>query len=142
ASSDARVREDKPLTPGFLFAVLLWVPAQRTHERLVQAGTEPNLAWQRATDAVMGTFCRRVAVPRRTSLVTQEIWTLQHWLARRNRRRVARLLTHPRFRAAWDFLALRSQVEPDLTPLVDWWRDAQGLEGDDLHAHVEAGDTP
>lgn len=141
ASSDARVREDKSLTPGFLFAVLLWSPAQRTHARLVQGGAEPNLAWQRATDAVMGTFCRRVAVPRRISLITQEIWTLQHWLTHRNRRRVSRLLTHPRFRAAWDFLALRARVEPSLEPLVDWWRDAQGLEDDALQAYVEAGNA-
>ncbi len=138
ASSDQRVREDKSLTPGFLFAVLLWAPASAVHDRLVGGGTEANLAWQRATDAVMSTFCRRVAVPRRFSLVTQEIWTLQHWMTRRNRRRVTRLLTHPRYRAAWDFLALRARVEPGLAPLVEWWQAAETLEGDALHSHVES----
>lgn len=138
ASSDERVAVGKPLTSGFLLAVLLWWDAQRIHAALVADGHEALLAWQRAADAVIGSFCRRIAVPRRISLVTQDIWSMQHWLTQRSRRRVIRLLAHPRFRAAWDFLVLRAVLEPELTDLVEWWRQAQALEGDALIAHIES----
>lgn len=138
AASDERVRAGKPLTSGFLLAVLLWPQAQAAHAILVDQGTEPNLAWQRAADATVGPFCRRVAVPRRISLVSQDIWTLQHWLTQRGKRRVQRVLAHPRFRAAWDFLQLRAEVDPGLAELVAWWRDAQGADDAGLSALVDS----
>jgi poly(A) polymerase len=116
--------------------VLLWPDVSRAHAALVDGGCEPMLAWQRAADAVLGPFCRRVAVPRRISLVSQDIWALQQWLPQRNRRRVTRVLAHPRFRAAWDFLVLRAQVEPELEELVDWWRQAQSLDDTSLVEHI------
>lgn len=134
--SDQRVAEGRPLTSGFLLAVLLWPSAQRTHATLVAKGTEANLAWQHAADAVVMPFCQRVAVPRRISLVSQEIWTLQGWLTQRTRRRVVRLLAHPRFRAAWDFLVLRTAVEPELAELVEWWRQTQSLDEASLEGHL------
>lgn len=137
ANSDERVMAGKPLTPGFLLAVLLWWEAAQIQARLAEDGQDPLLAWQRAADTVIGTFSRRVAVPRRIALVAQEIWTMQHWLGQRSRRRVIRLLAHPRFRAAWDFLLLRAAVDPGLVELAEWWRQAQALEGDALIAHIE-----
>jgi poly(A) polymerase len=137
-SSDTRIAEGKPLTPGFLLAVLLWPEAQRVHAALIAEGSDTVSAWQRATDAVVGPFCQRVAVPRRLSFVTQDIWTLQHWLAQRSRRRVARVLAHPRFRAAFDFLALRAVLEPQLQETFDWWRDAQTLDSEALDTHIES----
>ena len=50
------------------------------------------------------TSSRRIALPRRFSLPMQEIWLLQSRFAQRQRKRVFRLLAHPRFRAAFDFL--------------------------------------
>jgi len=142
--SDQRVAEGRPLTSGFMLAVLLWPFAQRTHAAMVAKGTEANLAWQHAADAVVMPFCQRVAVPRRISLVSQEIWTLQGWLTQRTRRRVVRLLAHPRFRAAWDFLVLRASVEPALSELVDWWRQTQSLDEASLEGHLGQvpGDGP
>lgn len=135
--SDQRVAEGRPLTSGFMLAVLLWPSARRTHAALVAQGTEANLAWQHAADAVVMPFCQRVAVPRRISLVSQEIWTLQGWLGQRTRRRVVRLLAHPRFRAAWDFLVLRATVEPELAELVEWWRQTQSLDDSALDTHLD-----
>lgn len=140
ASSDQRVRDGKPLTSGFLLAVVLWPVASRVQQAQTEAGCEPNLAWQRAADEVVAKFCRRVAVPRRISLNTQEIWTLQHWLPQRNRRRVLRVLAHPRFRAAYDFLLLRAAAsgDPHLQALAEWWAQAQELHGDALGDHIQA----
>jgi poly(A) polymerase len=41
---------------------------------------------------------------------------------------VLRLLSHPRFRAAYDFLLLRSSESPALTELAEWWTSAQTLD--------------
>ena len=54
----------------------------------------------------------------------------------RRRKRVFRLLSHPRFRAAYDFLELRQQAEPELADEVAFWRDAQELSGDQLSARL------
>lgn len=138
ADADARVADGKTLTTGFILAVLLWQPATALHQQLVAAGGEPNQAWLEVGDQVVAPFCWRVAVPRRITLGTLEIWTMQHWLIQRQRRRVVRLLGHPRFRAAFDFLALRAAVEPELAPLVQWWEEAQALEPAQLREHVQA----
>jgi poly(A) polymerase len=73
----------------------------------------------------------------------QEIWWLQSRFTTRQRKRVFRLLAHPRFRAAFDFLELRASVVEELRPEYQWWREAQGLGPDDLaeqlaHAAPEA----
>jgi hypothetical protein len=36
-------------------------------------------------------------------------------------RTAAQLMSHPAFRAAYDFFVLRAQFEPQLQPWVVWW---------------------
>jgi len=36
-----------------------------------------------------------------------------------------RLLGHPRFRAAYDFLVVRGEADPALAELAQWWEQAQ-----------------
>lgn len=138
ADADQRLAQGKTLTTGFILAVLLWQPATQLHQQLVAAGEEPSQAWLQVGERVIVPFCRRVAVPRRITLGTLEIWTMQHWLVQRQRRRVVRLLGHPRFRAAFDFLSLRAGVEPELAPLAQWWQQAQTLEPAQLREQVQA----
>ncbi|MCB1758033.1 MAG: polynucleotide adenylyltransferase PcnB, partial [Gammaproteobacteria bacterium] len=70
------------------------------------------------------------------SIPMQEIWMLQSRFPERRRKRVFRLLSHPRFRAAYDFLELRLEAEPELAGEFAFWRDAQELSGDQLSAHL------
>ena len=137
-NSDDRVRAGKTLTPGFLLAALYWQGAKREWQQRVEDGDEPMLAWQETADSILVPVSRRTAVPRRITLGTQEIWTLQHRLAQSGRRRVLRLLSHPRFRAAYDFLLLRGEVESETRELAGWWQRAVALEGDDLSVHIDA----
>jgi poly(A) polymerase len=55
----------------------------------------------------------------------QEIWLLQPRFSQRQRRRVFRLLSHPRFRAAFDFLVLRLSASDEHAGDVEFWREAQ-----------------
>ena len=78
------------------------------------------------------------AGPRRFSLPMQEIWLLQSRFSQRQRKRVFRLLTHPRFRAAFDFLVLRQFASNEHAEDVAFWREAQSQSADELAAHLEA----
>ncbi len=101
-------------------------------ESLVAQGTDPLVAWTSASDRIMAEQAQRVAIPRRFSGSIEEIWILQPRFEQRIKKRVFRLLAHPRFRAAYDFLMLRSSESPALTELADWWTAAQQMDHQDL----------
>ncbi|MEO8160651.1 MAG: polynucleotide adenylyltransferase PcnB, partial [Arenimonas sp.] len=124
-NTDERVARDQPVTPAFLFAALLWPAYCREIAVLQKSGVDPAIAQQRAADRVTLHQAERIALPRRFSLPMQEIWLLQPRFTQRLRKRVSRLLAHPRFRAAYDFLELRSRANPEIAADVDFWREAQ-----------------
>lgn len=135
-STDARVAADEPVSPAFLFALLLWPAFCRTWMLLQSQGVHPVEAQQRAADKVTLQQVQIIALPRRFSLPMQEIWLLQPRFSQR--KRVSRWLSHPRFRAAYDFLLLRQHASADHADDIAFWREAQGLDGDaDGHASAE-----
>jgi poly(A) polymerase len=109
-NTDERIAADKPVTPTFLFAVLLWSAVLRElNER--QAGPAPELALlMQACDTVLRAQQSRVAIPRRFAMPMRELLMLQPRFNRRSGVKSLSLLQHPRFRAAYDFLLLRAQV--------------------------------
>jgi poly(A) polymerase len=124
-NTDARIAADKPVTPAFLFAALLWPAYCRELAVLQKAGVDAGVAQQRAADRVTLHQAERIALPRRFSQPMQEIWLLQPRFTQRVRKRVFRLLAHPRFRAAFDFLELRMHGNPEIAEDVAFWREAQ-----------------
>ena len=128
-NTDVRVREGKPVTPAFLFAVLLWEPVRLLSERLIAAGEMPMSAVLQAADEVLKAQVQRVAIPRRFSIAMREIWSMQHRFEQRTGKRPYRLVTHPRFRAAYDFMLLRAEAGEIDQELGDWWTRFQ--EADD-----------
>lgn len=124
-NTDARVAEGQPVSPAFLYAVLLWPAYCRALAQLQAQGVHAVEAQQRAADRVTVQQVARVALPRRFSAPMQEIWLLQPRFTLRQRKRVFRLLSHPRFRAAFDFLELRQVASSLHTEDVAFWRDAQ-----------------
>ena len=136
-NTDRRVRDDKPVTPAFLFAALLWPAYCRELAVLQKGGTDPLVAQQRAADRVTLHQAHRIALPRRFSMPMQEIWLLQPRFAQRQRKRVFRLLSHPRFRAAFDFLELRAGSAPELADDIAFWREAQREAPEQLAERLE-----
>jgi len=128
-NTDARVREGKSVTPFFLFAVLLWEPVRRRAQQLQEEeGLDPFPAIEQASYEVVTAEVGRVALPKRFSLPMREIWMLQHRFEQRGGRRPFRLLQHPRFRAAFDFLALRAQSGEVDPALAEWWERFQAVD--------------
>ena len=136
AGTDARVAEGRPVTPAFLFAVLLWGEVDTLAAKLREEGASQPLAWLRAAHRVMAEQARRVAIPRRFAYAIEEIWALQPRFAERSRKRVFRLMAHPRFRAAYDFLLLRAGESEELRESGNWWTQAQALSPDELSASL------
>jgi len=128
ANTDARIAEDKPVTPAFLFAALLWEPVQQAAAQLQSQEMGEIQALQVASEMVVARQIRRTALPKRFSVPMREIWALQPRLRQRSGKRSLRLLAHPRFRAAYDFLLLRASAGEDLQELCDWWTELQGAE--------------
>ena len=124
-STDQRVAREEPVSPAFLFAVLLWPAYCRTLMALQAQGLHAAEAERRAADRVTLHQLERVALPRRFSLPMQEIWLMQARFSQRQRKRVLRTLAHPRFRAAFDFLVLRRAASPAHEEDIAFWQEAQ-----------------
>jgi len=138
ASTDARIAADKPVTPTFLFAILLWGAVLRElNER--QAGPSPDLTQlMQACDTVLRAQQSRVAIPRRYGVPMRELLMLQPRFSRRSGVKALSLLQHPRFRAAYDFLLLRAQAGVADPELAQWWTDVQLLPQEERVALVQS----
>ena len=128
-NTDRRVREEKPVTPAFLFAVLLWEPVRRHFSDLLATDFAPRDAMELAATEASARQQPLVAIPKRFALPMREIWSLQPRLEQREGKRPYRLLTHPRFRAAYDFLLLRAEAGEVESELADWWTRFQEANG-------------
>ncbi|HET9694856.1 MAG TPA: polynucleotide adenylyltransferase PcnB, partial [Steroidobacteraceae bacterium] len=147
--TDDRVRADKSVTPTFLFAVLLWPALLRAIRAPDGPLPEDPQQLLDACDKVIGRQLKRIAVPKRFSLPMRELIMLQARFERRAGRRALRLLEHPRFRAAYDFLLLRAESGEVDRELADWWTEIQERPASDRLEMVEgrpeaerAGEAP
>ncbi|WP_366518288.1 polynucleotide adenylyltransferase PcnB [Natronospira proteinivora] len=128
ANTDRRVSQDKPVTPAFLLAAFLWGAVVHHADRFEADGNSPAESLQMATSIVFDAQQARVAIPRRFSMVMRDIIHMQRRLPKRRGKRALRLLSHPRFRAAYDFLVLRAEAGDAPKELADFWTEVQTLE--------------
>jgi poly(A) polymerase len=128
-NTDHRIAIDKPVTPAFLLAAILWHPVRERAEELHAQGMQEYQALEQAADEVMAKQVQRTAIPRRFSVVTRQIWTMQPRFNHTHGRRARSLMKERRFRAAYDFLLLRAEEDENLKSLCDHWTEAQkGVE--------------
>ncbi|MGE5468339.1 MAG: polynucleotide adenylyltransferase PcnB [Ignavibacteria bacterium] len=121
ASTDARVRADKPTSPGFLFATLLWHEVLANWEERKKAKELPVPALYAAMDEVLDQQAEKLAITRRVAGDIKEIWLLQPRFDKRSGKSPLRMIEQPRFRAAYDFLLLRAESGEVPQELADWW---------------------
>ena len=137
-NTDERIHQDKRVTPAFLFAALLWPAVCETQTNLESSGRPRAQARQQAIGTVIASQIKRIAIPRRFTLPMREIWDLQGRFFRRGGQQPQRLLTHPRFRAAYDFILLREQSGEDLDGLGEWWTRFQEVDADEQETMIKA----
>jgi poly(A) polymerase len=136
--TDERVHADKSVTPTFLFAVLMWPAIRQALARVSGEGEIDVQQLLAVCEQVTARQQARIAVPKRFTLPLREMVGLQPRFERREGRRALRLLDHPRFRAAYDFLLLRAAAGEVDSELAQWWTDIQPMNAEERIAQVEA----
>ena len=129
-NTDERIRNNKGVSPGFLFATLLWHEVLAQWEKLKAAGELKIPALYQAMDQVLDVQAEKLAITRRIAGDIKDIWALQPRFDQRTGKRPYALLEQPRFRAGYDFLLLRAQAGEIDSELADWWTRFQNVEGE------------
>lgn len=146
ANTDKRINNDQRVTPAFLFAAMLWYPLQKYIAQInTNNSLSPQDAFFAALNEVMPEQQRSIAIPKRFQGVMKDIWILQDKLARREGKKAFKTFEHPKFRAGYDFLLLRSEIESDNTQLAElakWWTDFQDVSDDAKVQMVRAIKSP
>lgn len=127
-NTDKRVAEGKFITSYFLFATLLWEPVRVQSAALMAEGQNSLMAIQEAASRVIAKQSKRIAIPRRIGMPMREVWLLQPRFENPTGARPFRLLVHPRFRAAYDFLLLRAGTGEGNPALAEWWTRFQAAD--------------
>ena len=129
-NSDTRFAEGKSLTPYFLLAALLWEPLQLAVRKRMDDGENETIAYQNAANDVLTEQIRITAMPRHITQSMRDVWFLQSKFTRTVGVRPYRLLEQPKFRAAYDFLQLRTETGGADPALFDWWTRFQFADED------------
>ena len=132
-NTDRRVHEDKPISPGFLFATLLWHEVLARWQTLLASennGLTRIPALFQAMDDVLDVQAGKLAITRRVAGDIKDIWALQPRFDQRSGKRPYSVLEQPRFKAAYDFLLLRAESGEVATELAKWWGDFMNNDGE------------
>jgi len=121
ARTDERVLSGKSVSPGFLFATLLWHDVLVKWNARTARGEHRIPALNAAIDDTLDAQTEKLSVQRRFVSDMRDIWGLQPRFERRAGRSAYRLLEHLRFRAGYDFLLLRAAADEVPAELADWW---------------------
>lgn len=142
-NTDARIAEDLPVTPTFLFAVLLWGPIRELAQAKMADGFSEFAALNEAGDEIIADQQAYVSIPRRFFIPMREMLAMQPRFQNKQGKRASRLLGHPRFRAAYDFMLLRAQAGEVNAELAQWWTEIQTKNPEQQgQAMASGGDKP
>ncbi len=120
-NSDNRIAEGKTITAYFLLAAFLWEPVRLLASKKMKQGEVEFVAYQDAASEIIASQIRSTALPRHISMAMREVWNLQPKFNARIGSKPSRLIGHPRFRAGYDFLLLRSETGGADPELAEWW---------------------
>jgi len=128
-NTDQRVVDGKPITPMFLFGVFLWPAVQARALELSNGsgGLSEAQALMAATTDVSRRQSERITLPRRFAFPMREMLQLQPRFSKRRGRRAMNLLSHRRFRAAYDLMLLRASAGEVEQECVDFWTEVQSM---------------
>ncbi len=125
-NSDERVAEGKSVTPMFLLGVFLWLPIKKLAAiTRVEEKMSESQALSLAAYEIVSQQQRRISIPKRFTVPMREMLALQPRFDNRRGKRGMNLLDHKRFRAAYDFMLLRSEVGEVPGEIAKFWTDVQ-----------------
>jgi poly(A) polymerase len=130
-ATDERLAEGKPVSPAFLLAALLWGQVERNLRKFEAQGQPPMPALHSAMHEALDVQRDSLAIPKRFDATMKELWLMQPRFLQRGGQRPFRLLEHPRFRAAYDFFALRAASANAPQEAAQWWERFQHAGADE-----------
>ncbi len=141
-NTDSRVNTGQPVSPGFIFAVLLW-PVVLEEANQIQSDRQRMIpALVTVGETVMKRQVRHISIPRRFSQMARDIWSSQPRFHRTQGKQAQRLAEFPVFRAAYDFMCIQAMVGLFPNDLSRWWTDYQAEQGDQQLAQPEKTSRP
>lgn len=131
-NSDKRVAAGKSVTPMFLLGVFLWMPVKKVAaiRRQEEKMSEPQ-SLSLASYEIVSQQQRRISIPKRFTIPMREMLSLQPRFQSVKGKRAMKLLEHKRFRAAYDFMLLQSEVGQFDPDLAKFWTDVQTQSADE-----------
>ncbi len=143
-STDNRVAADQRINPAFMFAAMLWYPLEtRAEEISIESGLSYNDAFMVAANDILDEQVKSIAIPKRFTAVIRDVWQLQMRMTKRTGNRAYKMLEQAKFRAAFDFLEMRGEVEGgQLKELALWWNEFQRADREKQFGMVQASGKP
>jgi len=121
-----RIKNGRPVTPAFLFAVFLWEAQNKRFKELSEKKKSRILKMTQASEDVINKQTKQVLMPRWLIARVKDIWLMQYQLENCSLKKSKKLIRHPRFRMAYDFLVLRSEsINPELLDRAKYWTQLQ-----------------
>ena len=120
-NTDFRIKNQKTVNPGFLLATFLWQDVLELWKKNKKNYPHPSLSLDKAIEDTFKKQTRIFPIQKRFSITMSEIWRLQPRFNNTSSKKIYRLLSHPRFRASYDFLLLRCQVLEVPKSVGSWW---------------------
>ena len=125
-NTSKRIKNGKPVTPAFLFAVFLWDAQNKRFNELNKKKNSRIFSMTQASEDVISKQTKQVLMPRWLSSRVKDIWLMQYHLENCGLKKAKELIKHPRFRMAYDFLVLRSEsINPELSDRAQYWTQLQ-----------------
>jgi len=125
-NTSERIKNNKSVTPVFLFAVFLWDAQNKRFKQLSKKKKSRFVAMNQAAEDVVKKQVEQVMMPKWLSARVRDTWMMQHRLETCHSKKEKEMIAHPRFRMAYDFLILRSEsINPELKERADRWTQLQ-----------------
>ena len=121
--TDRRVGEGKPVAPSFLLACVLWADVRDGWNRRLEQRQHSHPALMDAIDEVFHARIGDVSGGGKLAGDMREIWVMQPRFEKRVGSTPFGMVDQPRFRAAFDFMRLRSDIGEVEEVLADWWQE-------------------
>src|SRR6266850_3492333 len=96
-ATDERIEKEKPVSPAFLLAALLWGRVEKSLRKYEDKGQPTVPALHAAMHEALDMQRESLAIPRRFDATMKELWLMQPRFLQRGGQRPYRLLEHPRF---------------------------------------------
>ncbi|MCX7545544.1 polynucleotide adenylyltransferase PcnB [Marinicella gelatinilytica] len=126
-NTDERLKNGLSVTPVFLTACILWPSCVHLYELYRGQGRSPHDALHQAAGQVLSQQQKHLMIPRAIQNGVRQMWILQLRFKKMFGKGIYSTLHHPRFRAGYDFLLLRHQVDNHLNKEADFWTQIQNM---------------